>query len=128
VKCVHRPIPDFQVISDKSLRELVDFLVRLLREENAAVYVHCYGGHGRTGTEMVSLLVSLFGIGKHQALQYLKRCHKARMCSHCALNRADLETPGQREQVGRVEGADKRKHQIDVTEAALLSALGAGGN
>eukprot|EP01047_Picozoa_sp_COSAG01_P035418 COSAG01_NODE_2715_length_7199_cov_15.544507_8_plen_256_part_00 len=49
LRFLHCPMPDHDVIADESLLALV---IELLREMRAGhlLYIHCYGGHGRTGT------------------------------------------------------------------------------
>uniref|UniRef100_A0A0G4ICY8 Tyrosine specific protein phosphatases domain-containing protein n=1 Tax=Chromera velia CCMP2878 TaxID=1169474 RepID=A0A0G4ICY8_9ALVE len=112
VRCIHCPIPDFGVIADQSLLTLVAELKQLLLTKDAVLYVHCYGGHGRTGTVLTNLLQSLFGISWQNALAHMKRCHKARGCTYsCALLRGKLEDEEQTEQAKRVAGANARSHK-----------------
>ena len=46
-----------------------------------SVYVHCWGGHGRTGTEVGCYLVRQQGLTGEQALAEVKRLH-ATMADH----------------------------------------------
>ena len=55
VDFVHVPIVDCSVTDDETILELARELVgRVEREE--CLYVHCWGGHGRTGTVVCLML------------------------------------------------------------------------
>jgi len=51
-----RPIPDLGTVSTRDYREVLDLVDGALAE-GEAVYVHCYGGIGRTGTVVAVWLV-----------------------------------------------------------------------
>ena len=65
-------MPDFGVLEDSSLLGLVAELRRCLEKENMVLYIHCYGGHGRTGTVLINLLEPVLGLTKKQAMQVSK--------------------------------------------------------
>lgn len=54
---VHEPIPDQFVTSDERVIALMETLAELLRQ-GEVLYIHCWGGHGRTGTIIGCLLGS----------------------------------------------------------------------
>jgi protein-tyrosine phosphatase len=64
-------IRDFSVPAEQKLREILDFLDDALLKEKV-VYVHCYGGIGRTGTVVGCYLVR-HGMGGEQALEEIQR-------------------------------------------------------
>ena len=103
IQFLHAPIPDFGVLPDASLLVLIAELRHLLsRGEN--LYVHCFGGHGRTGTVLANLIASVDAVGAAPALRTLCARHRARGCAHCALNNGHLETPEQDDQAARAQG------------------------
>jgi len=112
---VHCPVPDFGVLSEQSLLALT---ARLRHEMDAGcrLYVHCMGGHGRTGTVVANLIESEEGCSFAEAMQRLRRRHAGRVgCrggGHCALSHAQLEDPSQTAQAERVEPAMARQHKI----------------
>jgi protein-tyrosine phosphatase len=56
---IHEPIDDMQTVNDETIIALAQKIVeRLLNGEN--VYLHCAGGHGRTGTVAIVTLHMLY--------------------------------------------------------------------
>jgi atypical dual specificity phosphatase len=53
----HDPIPDMEAPSQDQLDRIVSAIGRA-HERNMGVAVHCYAGHGRTGTVLAAYLVS----------------------------------------------------------------------
>lgn len=74
VRHLRFPIPDFGVID----RAGYDNILRAVREQASAglVYVHCWGGIGRTGTVVGCLLVDS-GMGANEALEAMARARAA---------------------------------------------------
>lgn len=73
----HCPIPDGHVTQDSGLAIAVATIVdRLLA--GRVVYVHCWGGHGRTGTVLCALLVKVYGISVEDAKTYFMATHAMR--------------------------------------------------
>lgn len=65
---INTPIEDFNVPDNEE-----DFLVDLERVKNylvmgRKVFIHCLGGHGRTGMALASLIRKLEGVGPGEAL------------------------------------------------------------
>ena len=52
---IHQPIPGSGVIEDEKVMALVESIVQLVLI-GEIVYIHCHGGHGRTGTIVGCLL------------------------------------------------------------------------
>jgi protein-tyrosine phosphatase len=58
---VHFPIKDCSITDDAAVLRLAQSLVaRLHRGER--LYVHCWGGHGRTGTVICIMLHLMYGV------------------------------------------------------------------
>lgn len=116
LRFVHCPIPDFGIIEDANVLALVEELKRLMRE-GATLYVHCYGGHGRTGTVLVNLLQILDGSAggvesPMEAIRLLQRCHRARGCRGCALGAGELEADEQESQASFLAPQHRRSRKL----------------
>ncbi|KAL6046962.1 ADP-ribose glycohydrolase ARH3 [Balamuthia mandrillaris] len=101
VSFLHFPIQDGAVGEDEEVVQLVERLSRLIKEErNVPVYVHCWGGHGRTGTIIALLIANLYQVGSEEALSRTGKYHNSRLIT----NRSGLspQTPVQFEQVRRI--------------------------
>jgi len=57
IKC---PMPDEGVTSDDLLAKLLEELLEELCDQERVLYVHCYGGHGRSGVVGCSILCLLY--------------------------------------------------------------------
>ncbi len=68
---------------------LDELAARLLRGER--LYVHCWGGRGRTGTVAACLLAKVYGMGAEEALERVQRAFDTRRDD----NRRSPETPEQ---------------------------------
>jgi len=78
---LHYPIPDLTAPSDELLRNIVDELERRFRDPNrkGAIYIHCGGGRGRTGTICAALLGRLNpSLTADAALSYVQAAYNAR--------------------------------------------------
>ncbi|KAI3434891.1 hypothetical protein D9Q98_002945 [Chlorella vulgaris] len=74
---LHLPIIDGSVTSDVALSRLADDCCsRLLRGER--MYIHCWGGHGRTGTLLAVMLGRLYGVTCAAALRFTQAFHDSR--------------------------------------------------
>eukprot|EP00090_Calanus_glacialis_P011473 TRINITY_DN19870_c0_g1_i1.p1 TRINITY_DN19870_c0_g1~~TRINITY_DN19870_c0_g1_i1.p1 ORF type:complete len:445 (+),score=76.31 TRINITY_DN19870_c0_g1_i1:168-1337(+) len=102
VSFLHCPIPDFGVLSDRDFIAFISELKRSL-EDGRTLYIHCYGGHGRTGTVVLNLLEMVYGVDRRKAMEMLRGYHQMRGCGHCALNRGKLEGEDQTRQAERME-------------------------
>lgn len=47
--------------------------------ELQAIYVHCYGGHGRTGIVACALLCLMLGVTSHEAVSMFNHLHSYRL-------------------------------------------------
>ena len=77
IRFLHCPVPDFGVLSNESLHTLVVELQReLASPEGHVLYVHCMGGHGRTGTVVANLIMALDGVDFAAAMAKPQQCHR----------------------------------------------------
>jgi protein-tyrosine phosphatase len=72
------PIPDRKIVSDKETLLYLKDIVDIITESESVVYLHCLGGHGRTGV-LVSLILSyFFALQPEEALDYTQTLHDSR--------------------------------------------------
>jgi len=102
INFIHFPVPDLGVVEDQDMLALTYQLADLLRN-GRSLYVHCYGGHGRTGTVLVHLLSAILGKDMQASMEVLRTAHKARGCNFCELKRGKLEDRSQQRQADRLE-------------------------
>ena len=77
VEFFHCPIPDLGVTADEELLKAIRTVVAKLLE-GRAVYIHCWGGHGRTGTVICAFLVLCYGLSPEQAQDFYNVGEKRR--------------------------------------------------
>lgn len=70
-------IPDVFVTSRHNLAVALATVVDRLRQ-GRVVYVHCWGGHGRTGTLLCAFLAKAYGLTVEQAKDYFLATHGQR--------------------------------------------------
>jgi protein-tyrosine phosphatase len=100
---LHLPIIDGGVTSDLALSKLADDCCRrILNGER--MYVHCWGGHGRTGTLIAVMLSRLYGITTEEALLYTQVLHDVRKYPQ---NVRSPQTQVQVEQVRRILASER---------------------
>lgn len=61
---VHFPIEDCNVVQDNYVLQLAQKLVYDIGTKGDVCYVHCWGGHGRTGTVVCLMLHLMYGVSK----------------------------------------------------------------
>lgn len=107
---VEQPIPDQDVADDSLIGQLVDQLLERLGS-GERLYVHCKGGHGRTGTICAILLGRLYSLSAKEAVARTQLYHDARrqpvFCADGYRESPDGSScvilfPSQREQVFRL--------------------------
>jgi hypothetical protein len=93
---LHLPIIDGNVTTDSAMNRLVeDCIERVLKGEK--LYIHCWGGHGRTGTLVAIMLGRLYNLPYTTALRYTQAFHDSRIYPQGVRS---PQTPVQRAQVG----------------------------
>ena len=81
IKFTRFPIKDRSITDDKKTRKFVEILINFLADERKIIYLHCKGGHGRTGL-IISILIGLmFKITTDDALNYCQALHFRRLKS-----------------------------------------------
>jgi len=104
LKFLHHGIVDCGTTTDMTVLELaLDVCWRLLADE--IIYLHCWGGHGRTGTVVAVALGLMYDLPASEALARTQLYHDLRVCS---LNVPSPQTPQQRRQVERILDAVAR--------------------
>jgi protein-tyrosine phosphatase len=71
VECLSLPIPDACAPPPPALQKILETIEKGLREQTPT-YVHCWGGHGRTGTVIACHLIEK-GHTPQQAIKALLR-------------------------------------------------------
>lgn len=95
---VHFPIRDCGITDDDRVLELARTLVKNIAE-GEIIYLHCWGGHGRTGTLVCIMLHLMYGYSDTQAMEYCQAVHDLRQCPVVV---GSPQTQTQRDQVTRV--------------------------
>jgi hypothetical protein len=110
LKFLHHGIVDCGTTTDMTVLELaLDICYRLLADE--VIYLHCWGGHGRTGTVVAVALGLMYDLSSSEALSRTQLYHDLRVCS---LNVPSPQTPQQRRQVERILGAVQRGEYANI--------------
>jgi len=83
---VHVPIDDMQTVDDKIIVRLAEEIVRRFKNgEN--IYLHCAGGHGRTGTVALVVLNILYPeLTYVELFEYVQYAHDQRQGNHFGKN------------------------------------------
>lgn len=77
VKFVSFPIVDQTVANDELVTDFIQQLLQRI-DRGEVLYVHCHGGHGRTGTICSLLLGRLYGLNGEEAISWYTRLHNMR--------------------------------------------------
>lgn len=76
---IHRyPIPDRSIVDDNITITYVKEIIDIIKKPNTMVYIHCMGGHGRTGVIVAILLGLIYKMDHHMALKLTRKLHDAR--------------------------------------------------
>lgn len=85
------------VLPGQVLQLAAQLAVRLAKGE--VLYLHCWGGHGRTGTVVSIMLHLMYGLGAEESMERCQRVHDVR---RIPISVGSPQTEAQREQVCRV--------------------------
>lgn len=106
-RILHFPMPNDTTPSPGTFIEHLTILGNALANEDAVLYVHCAGGHGRTGVYVACLLMMLFDdMIAQKALDLVQRFHdegRRKVDARCPSGCASPVTPQQFELVRRFE-------------------------
>lgn len=111
----HLPIIDGGAADDDVMEALVCDLLDDVRA-GRVLYVHCWGGHGRTGIVVCLILAVLYGISAVEAFKRVQACHDTR------IEPQGVKSPTtvvQRSQVKRLLLKWKNKQESPAMESAL---------
>ncbi|CAL1171786.1 unnamed protein product [Cladocopium goreaui] len=72
------PMPDGGTCADEKVMQLLGNLIQEL-EDGRAVYIHCYGGHGRTGIVACALLCLFIEVAPEEAVSIFNHLHSYRV-------------------------------------------------
>lgn len=95
---VHCPIVDCGVTDDSKVLRLAEELVAEI-SRGQVIYIHCWGGHGRTGTVVSIMLHLMYGLS---AIEAMRRCQAVHDLRRCPVNVGSPQTQPQRDQVVRI--------------------------
>jgi protein-tyrosine phosphatase len=73
----HLPIVDLKTTEDYKVLALAKKLVKDYHS-GARMYIHCWGGHGRTGTVVCLMLYLMYGISEEEIFAYCDKVHRQR--------------------------------------------------
>ena len=73
---LHFPVADFQPAEQQPLESLVLELKRRV-VAGEVIYIHCRGGHGRTGTVAIPLIAGLFDLENDRAQECVRAASRA---------------------------------------------------
>lgn len=90
-------IPDGSTAQDDAVDKFTDELVvKVLDSKEPSMLVHCWGGHGRTGTIAAIVLAKLYKLRATETLQRIQAVHDCRQDTRAAFS------PETSEQVNQV--------------------------
>eukprot|EP01034_Spumella_vulgaris_P026943 gene26943-33595_t len=118
----HCPIVDCGITDDDRVLDLCRKLVEDI-SRGEIIYLHCWGGHGRTGTVVSIMLHLMYGMSASEAMARCQLAHDLRVCP---VNVGSPQTQTQRDQVTRIitglEADYRRQQQADL--GSLLTPTG----
>jgi len=115
VTFIHFKILDFKITAPGYMLELIRELEKLVYAGHV-VYIHCAGGHGRTGQVAINLLEALYALDLSSAQSSAIAFHQARPSGKCVSCHDLPETPVQQAQLALIAPMAAR-------ERALVLAL-----
>lgn len=92
----------------------VDLVERCARGE--VIYLHCWGGHGRTGSVVCIMEHLMYGLSATEAMQ---RCQFVHDLRRVPMEVQSPQKPSQRNQVRRIVGAlEEIDHELRNLESS----------
>ncbi len=96
------PIPDRKIVSDETMINYITQIQAIINQPNHIVYIHCYGGHGRTGVVIALLLGIIYNLSSQDALDFTQSLHNCRHKKYKGIKRNSPQTKVQFDQVKRI--------------------------
>lgn len=113
----HFPIVDCRTGADDAVWEFANQISQMIRD-GKKIYLHCWGGHGRTGTLVCLIYHILYGVTATDAIVYCNRVHRFRTLQ---VEVGSPQTMEQELQVRRLIGrSNLRRRQMEL--AAKIEA------
>jgi protein-tyrosine phosphatase len=78
INYINEPIQDMSITTDEKIISLCQNIVHRIKVKGDKIFVHCAGGHGRTGTVVSCVLYLLYKLSLEQILDYLQFTHDQR--------------------------------------------------
>ena len=103
VKRVDFSIPDFGIEEDDKVERFITYILNNLLPGN--IYIHCKGGHGRSGTIAALLYGKIYNKNGEESLNYIRECHEKRKSMSRRMRfLGSPQSTSQKEQVLRLLG------------------------
>jgi protein-tyrosine phosphatase len=118
---VHFPIRDCGITDDSAVLKLCRQLVKAI-SEGAVLYLHCWGGHGRTGTVVCIMLYLMYQLNAQEAMN---RCQIVHDMRQYPVEVGSPQTQSQRDQVTRV--INQLKEEMEGIGQSRSTGDGNGG-
>jgi hypothetical protein len=80
-KYISFPIPDREVpVDSRKFSAFINNIITIIKnlENSDKIYIHCKGGHGRSGLVVACISSKIFEISPKHALRYTTNCHSNR--------------------------------------------------
>lgn len=97
-------IVDMDIPEDAAELQGLVFMLKDCISRGECVFVHCYGGHGRTGTVVIPLVAALYNVSSVEAREYVTEC--TRLHRRADGGRRNISMPETGDQRRMVAGVD----------------------
>lgn len=77
-KFLNIPVPDHGITTDEKILQLAKYVADMIKTSDEVFYVHCWGGHGRSGT-LVAIILTQLGYSVEDALFLVRKKHMERL-------------------------------------------------
>ena len=114
----HEPIKDCDTIDDTTTVTLAKKLVKAIYD-GEVIYLHCWGGHGRTGVIVCIMLHLMYGLIAEEAMYLCQKLHDFRV-ETCFVT--SPQTQKQRLQVSRIINALQIEKELTEFEEEFVSS------
>ncbi len=102
VEFVYFPIKDRLIANDETTIKFVKDLIDRIKLDNDLIYIHCFGGHGRTGIIAVLLYSHMYEKDVDDSMVYVQKMHDSRANTGRCKNKKYPQTSCQIKQVKRL--------------------------